>query len=72
MTGLKKGDTVVDRGSRRGLRWRVTKTFPKKSDALHGFVVCERNTPGTPGYRKHERRIQIVAIYRSERWRKVA
>lgn len=68
---FKRGDTVVQRGGKRGLRWRVTEVWPR-GHTLHGFVKCERNSPGTPGYRKGGHRTPIVAIYKTETWRRVS
>jgi hypothetical protein len=51
---IRVGDSVVHRSSRRGLRWRVVAVGG-------GFVSAERRRKG---------HVPIVAIYRTETWRK--
>jgi hypothetical protein len=51
---IKVGDSVVARNGRRGLRWRVTHVG-------NGFVTAERVRKG---------HVPVVAIYRTETWRK--
>ena len=51
---IKVGDSVVARNGERGLRWRVTAVGD-------GFVTAERKKKG---------HVPIVAIYRTETWRK--
>jgi hypothetical protein len=53
-TEIKVGDSVVHRTGTRGLRWRVTRVSG-------GFVTAERRRKG---------HIPIIAIYRTETWRK--
>jgi hypothetical protein len=54
MSEIKVGDSVVHRSGRRGLRWRVVAVGG-------GFVSAERRRKG---------HVPIVAIYRTETWRK--
>jgi hypothetical protein len=51
---IKVGDSVVARNGTRGLRWRVTRV-------AGGFVTAERRRKG---------HVPIIAIYRTETWRK--
>lgn len=54
MAEIKPGDTVVSRTDHRGLRWRVTAV-------RDGWLTAERRRPG---------HVPVVAIYRTEKWRK--